>query len=101
MDLVEVMEFQVPGLKFKERSKNLRTWDSRKDREVREGTELKLRNTLKEKNLKPRNTGNQKEEHIQSLAATGRERWQKNEGKKMNAERRERGERRTEFLNHG
>src|SRR5882724_10849451 len=87
-------EFQVPGLKFqrageKALSLNWVCWDwiSRKGREARKGTDLKLgntRNTLKEKNLKPRNTGNQKEEHIQSLAAIGRERWG---GRKMEAKR--------------
>jgi hypothetical protein len=57
------------------------------------GTELKPRNM--------RNTRRRRKRQVQSLAATGRERWQKNEGKKINAERRERGERRTEFLSHG
>jgi hypothetical protein len=73
MDLVEVMGFQVPGLKFKERSKNLRTWDSRKDREVREGTELKLRNTLKEKNRREicEIRERRRKSHVQSLAQPG------------------------------
>ena len=58
-------EFQVPGLKFqrageKALSLNWVCWDwiSRKGREARKGTDLKLgntRNTLKEKNRKPRN----------------------------------------------
>jgi hypothetical protein len=84
MDLVEVMGFQVPGLKFKERSKNLRTWDSRKDREVREGTELKLRNTLKEKNRREicEIRERRRKSQVQSLAATRR-----SGGRKMRAKR--------------
>ena len=54
----KVVEFQVPGLKFKDSEKASNQGVSRKGREVRKGTELKpqtTRNTLKEKNRKPRN----------------------------------------------
>jgi hypothetical protein len=48
-----------------------------------------------------RNTRKEKEEPGSKFGRNWEERWQKNEGRKINAERRERGERRTEFLNHG